>query len=283
MRPTAAELDWARRVVAAAAEGAQGAVQVDGRMVDRPVVLKAQALLSRACSAAMPDSRPSRTPHKEAAHGRHHHRLPHLRQHLQHRRDAPRVVGREPYGASTSRSSARSRSCRVVSASSRRKPPTRSCATATSRKIDMDKLRAADRAHRLPDPRRRVAAQCAVPDKLGEYCHWGATTQDITDTATVLQIREGLALVDADLAAISAALATLARKHRDTPVVGRSNLQQAIPVTFGYKMATILAAVERHRERLDAAAAARAGRANSAARAARWRRSRRARWRRRRA
>ncbi len=43
----------------------------------------------------------------------------------------------------------------------------------------------------------------------------------------------------------------MARKHRDTPVVGRSNLQQAIPVTFGYKMARILAAIERHRERLQ--------------------------------
>ena len=87
-------------------------------------------------------------------------------------------------------------------------------------------------------------------DKLGEYCHWGATTQDITDTATVLQIREGLDIVDAELAAISKSLADLARRYRDTPIVGRSNLQQAIPVTFGYKMATILAAIERHRERL---------------------------------
>ena len=86
-------------------------------------------------------------------------------------------------------------------------------------------------------------------DKLGEFCHWGATTQDITDTATVLQIREGLAIVDEELAAISRALAKLARDHRDTPMAGRSNLQQAIPITFGYKMATILAAIERHRER----------------------------------
>jgi 3-carboxy-cis,cis-muconate cycloisomerase len=85
---------------------------------------------------------------------------------------------------------------------------------------------------------------------LGEYCHWGATTQDITDTATVLQIREALDLVDGDLTAISAALATLARDHRDTPMIGRSNLQQAIPVTFGYKMAGLLSAIERHRERL---------------------------------
>src|SRR3954453_8325458 len=81
----------------------------------------------------------------------------------------------------------------------------------------------------------QINANCR--DKLGEYCHWGATTQDITDTATVLQIREGLDIVDRELAAISAAMAKLAREHRDTPMIGRSNLQQAIPVTFGYKMA----------------------------------------------
>lgn len=87
-------------------------------------------------------------------------------------------------------------------------------------------------------------------DRLGEYCHWGATTQDITDTATTLQIREALAIVERELAAISAAMAALAKAHRDTPMIGRSNLQQAIPVTFGYKMAGLLSAIERHRERL---------------------------------
>src|SRR5581483_7053671 len=87
-------------------------------------------------------------------------------------------------------------------------------------------------------------------DKLGEYCHWGATTQDITDTATVLQIRDSLAIVERDLAEISSHLARLARAHRDAPVIGRSNLQQAIPVTFVFKMAAILAGIERHRERL---------------------------------
>ncbi|HMA72870.1 MAG TPA: 3-carboxy-cis,cis-muconate cycloisomerase [Xanthobacteraceae bacterium] len=87
-------------------------------------------------------------------------------------------------------------------------------------------------------------------DGLGEWCHWGATTQDITDTATVLQIREALDLVEADLVAISDALASLARRHRDTPMAGRSNLQQAVPITFGYKVATYLAAFERHLQRL---------------------------------
>ncbi|MCR5882966.1 3-carboxy-cis,cis-muconate cycloisomerase [Rhizobacter sp. J219] len=116
--------------------------------------------------------------------------------------------------------------------------------------IDMVKLRA--QTERIGYPILGVVSQlnALCRDKLGEYCHWGATTQDITDTATVLQIREALELVDADLAAISKAMADLARQHRLTPMIGRSNLQQAIPVTFGYKMAGMLSAIERHRTRL---------------------------------
>ncbi|HKT20874.1 MAG TPA: 3-carboxy-cis,cis-muconate cycloisomerase [Stellaceae bacterium] len=88
-------------------------------------------------------------------------------------------------------------------------------------------------------------------DGLGEWCHWGATTQDITDTATVLQIREALNLVENELSGIAAALAGLARRYRDTPMAGRSNLQQAVPITFGFKAATLLAGIERHRARLQ--------------------------------
>jgi 3-carboxy-cis,cis-muconate cycloisomerase len=118
-------------------------------------------------------------------------------------------------------------------------------------KIDFDKLRA--QTERIGYPVLGVVSQlnALCRDGLGEYCHWGATTQDITDTATVLQMREALAIVDTELAAIATALAKLAEAHRDTPMAGRSNLQQAIPITFGYKVATILAAVERHRERLS--------------------------------
>ncbi len=117
--------------------------------------------------------------------------------------------------------------------------------------IDMSKLR--QQTERIGYPVLGVVSQlnALCRDKLGEYCHWGATTQDITDTATVLQIREALALVDTDLTAISKAMAELARKHRLTPMIGRSNLQQAIPITFGYKMAGLLSAIERHRTRLD--------------------------------
>jgi 3-carboxy-cis,cis-muconate cycloisomerase len=117
-------------------------------------------------------------------------------------------------------------------------------------RIDMAKLKA--QTERIGYPVLGVVSQLNTlcRDRLGEYCHWGATTQDITDTATVLQIREALELVEADLKAISASLVALARKHRDMPMIGRSNLQQAVPVTFGYKMAGLLSAIERHRERL---------------------------------
>src|SRR6266704_1895625 len=92
----------------------------------------------------------------------------------------------------------------------------------------------------------------ALCDKgLGEWCHWGATTQDITDTATVMQIRAALDLVEQDVRAISASLADLARRYRDTPMAGRSNLQQAVPITFGFKAASLLAAMQRHRQRLS--------------------------------
>jgi len=116
--------------------------------------------------------------------------------------------------------------------------------------IDLDRLK--QQTERIGYPVLGVVQQIVAlcRDGLGEWCHWGATTQDITDTATVLQIRAALALVEADMAAISAALAQLARRYRDTPMAGRSNLQQAVPITFGFKAASLLAAMQRHRARL---------------------------------
>ncbi len=86
--------------------------------------------------------------------------------------------------------------------------------------------------------------------EAGRYLHWGATTQDIMDTAAVLQIRDGLALVEADLAAVRGHLASLARRWRDTPMAGRTHLQHALPITFGFKAAVWLAAFDRHAARL---------------------------------
>ena len=85
---------------------------------------------------------------------------------------------------------------------------------------------------------------------LGQWCHWGATTQDVTDTATVPQIRSTLELVSDELRAIVDSLRDLAAKHRDTSMVGRSNLQQAVPLTFEFKAAVWLAGLQRQQERL---------------------------------
>jgi len=84
----------------------------------------------------------------------------------------------------------------------------------------------------------------------GRFVHWGATTQDIMDTAVILQVRDALQIVESELADLRAILVRLARKHRDTPMAGRTHLQQALPVTFGYKVAVWLAMFDRHAERL---------------------------------
>jgi 3-carboxy-cis,cis-muconate cycloisomerase len=86
--------------------------------------------------------------------------------------------------------------------------------------------------------------------EAGRWLHWGATTQDIMDSAVVLQMRDGLKLIDTDLTTLRGHLAALARKHRDTPMAGRTFLQQALPITFGYKAAVWLSAFDRHAERL---------------------------------
>jgi 3-carboxy-cis,cis-muconate cycloisomerase len=119
-----------------------------------------------------------------------------------------------------------------------------------AKKIDMAKLKTATEKAGSPiiPLVKQLVALCK--DGHGEWCHWGATTQDVTDTATVLQMREALDLVARDIDAVSDALAALAKKYRDTPMIGRSKLQQAVPITFGYKMATVLGAFERHKERL---------------------------------
>src|SRR5882762_11419998 len=89
--------------------------------------------------------------------------------------------------------------------------------------------------------------------EAGRYVHWGATTQDIMDTANVLQIRSALGIVARDLGEVRDRLADLARKYRDTPMAGRTHLQQALPITFGYKVAVWLSSIDRHIERVDQA------------------------------
>jgi 3-carboxy-cis,cis-muconate cycloisomerase len=76
-----------------------------------------------------------------------------------------------------------------------------------------------------------------LPGELERAFHKGATTQDIVDTALVLQMRDGFKLIESDLARIVNGLVRLARTHRATPCVGRTYGQHAVPLTFGYKVA----------------------------------------------
>jgi 3-carboxy-cis,cis-muconate cycloisomerase len=86
--------------------------------------------------------------------------------------------------------------------------------------------------------------------EASSYAHWGATSQDTLDTATMLVARDALALVLGELDGVAAAAARLAGEHRDTLMAGRTLLQQAQPVTFGLKTAGWLAAVLDARRRL---------------------------------
>jgi 3-carboxy-cis,cis-muconate cycloisomerase len=98
---------------------------------------------------------------------------------------------------------------------------------------------------------RALTALVGKKDKQAAgYTHWGATSQDAMDTGLVLQLRSAFDSIDADLARLAGGLARLAKKHKRTPMAGRTWLQQAVPITFGLKAAGALSAVERHRARL---------------------------------
>jgi 3-carboxy-cis,cis-muconate cycloisomerase len=88
--------------------------------------------------------------------------------------------------------------------------------------------------------------------EAGRYVHWGSTTQDVIDTALVLQMRDGLDLLEAGLLEIGGYCAALAEEHRQTPMAGRTLLQQALPVTFGLRAARWLALVTRQIQKLRA-------------------------------
>ena len=95
----------------------------------------------------------------------------------------------------------------------------------------------------------RQLSALAGPE-AGRWTHWGATTQDIMDSALVLMLRDGLALLEADLDRTIAGLAARAAEYRGLVMAGRTHLQHALPVTFGYKCAVWLSPLLTMRERL---------------------------------
>jgi 3-carboxy-cis,cis-muconate cycloisomerase len=92
----------------------------------------------------------------------------------------------------------------------------------------------------------------AVPEEAARYVHWGATSQDAMDSALAMQLGEVMAIIDQRLRALGDMLAGLVDEHRGTPIAARTLLQQALPTTFGAKVAGWLMPVIRHRQRLEA-------------------------------
>ena len=122
------------------------------------------------------------------------------------------------------------------------------CADPTRLDLATVVARAADAGNPVPPLVR--ALQDAVGEDAARAVHVGATSQDILDTALVLLARNAIAAVDADLAAAAAAAARLAAAHRDDAVMGRTLMQQALPMTFGLKAAGWLAGLDGARLRL---------------------------------
>ncbi|HEY7452968.1 MAG TPA: adenylosuccinate lyase family protein [Thermoleophilaceae bacterium] len=94
------------------------------------------------------------------------------------------------------------------------------------------------------------ALTAALPDEAGRWVHWGATSQDVMDSASMLVAGRTLPLIDAELAKVAGACARLADEHRGTTMAARTLLQQALPTTFGLKAAGWLVGTGEARERL---------------------------------
>ncbi|NUF28365.1 adenylosuccinate lyase [Gilliamella bombicola] len=94
------------------------------------------------------------------------------------------------------------------------------------------------------------ALQKQVGD-AGQYIHYGATTQDIVDTATVLQLKQSFVVIERDSKQVALELKRLAKQYQYLPMVGRTHGMQALPTTFGFKLAVWLDEFIRHLQRLS--------------------------------
>ncbi len=88
-------------------------------------------------------------------------------------------------------------------------------------------------------------------EEASRYVHWGATSQDIIDTATILQCRDALALIEKQLQQSYQICLKQAQQYRDQVMIGRTWLQQALPITLGHKFARWAAALKRDLDRLQ--------------------------------
>src|SRR5688500_9119775 len=123
-------------------------------------------------------------------------------------------------------------------------------ANAKVEKVDIEVIAAEIRRIKHPLVPALKAVEKLCKDGHGEYIHFGPTTQDVLDTAVVLQMKDAHAIYLRDMRAIGQALYRLAETHRATPMAGRSHGVQALPITFGHKAAIWLSEMGRNYERM---------------------------------
>ncbi len=132
-----------------------------------------------------------------------------------------------------------------------RDPAEKISAACETMRVDMAHLQAGTRQDGFPIIALVKQIQTHVGYDAAPFVHWGATTQDIMDAALVLQMRDALAWCETKLQRVVRGLATLAEKHRATLMAGRTHSQHALPITFGFQVATWLAPLLRHARRLE--------------------------------
>lgn len=117
--------------------------------------------------------------------------------------------------------------------------------------FDMDRIREQmqETSHPLVPFIRQYEKSCSQGG--GEYIHYGATTQDILDTAFMLQLKQAFTLLQKQLAALIQSLQEQTRLHRSSLMAGRTHGQHALPITFGFKLATYLSEFHRHDQRFQ--------------------------------
>ena len=115
-------------------------------------------------------------------------------------------------------------------------------------RLQQDAVKAGNLA--IPFVKQLTARVAASNAEAARFVHWGSTSQDVLDSALVLQLRAATLLLASELGALCDAIAALVERHAPTPMAGRTLLQQALPITFGAKAAGWLDALGRHHERL---------------------------------
>jgi adenylosuccinate lyase len=123
-------------------------------------------------------------------------------------------------------------------------------ATATLKRLDIDRIKTG--IHKTSHPLMALVSELgsAVGDPEGGWVHWGATTQNITQTGDVLLLREAHRVFLEWLGRAFAAMADLAEKGQNMVEAGRTHGQHAVPITFGFKVASWIDECDRHVERL---------------------------------